>query len=182
MGRIRYKDLNGDEVINSDDRDYIGKNDPDFTYGLNISADYRKFDVTIFFQGISGNDVNNGYKGLTDFSSVWGGVNWGKRTLDAWSPSNTSSTIPALTLIDSNNESRFSTYFLEPGSYLKLRNLQLGYTFDKIGGTDISARIYLQGTNLFTIKSSKYTGSDPEMPGYSYPNPSIYTIGFNFSF
>ena len=182
VGRIHYKDLNGDKIINADDRDYIGVGDPDFTYGLNLSVDYKKFDITAFFQGISGIDVNNGYKFLTDFSSLAGGVNWGRRTLDTWSPTNTSSTIPSLTLIDKNNESRFSTYFIESGSYLKLRNFQVGYTINKIGGINGNARVYLQGSNLLTIKSSKYTGADPEMPGFSYPNPAIYSIGFNLSF
>lgn len=181
LGRIRYRDLNNDNVINDKDRDYIGNRDPDFTYGLNMMIDYKKFDFTIFFQGVSGIDVNNGYKSLTDFSSIAAGTNWGKRVLDAWTPQNLKSTIPAATLVDNNNENRFSTYFIESGSYLKLRNIQMGYTF--AWGKTKSVRIYLQGSNILTIKSKSFTAKDPELPYVDqYPIPSIYTVGFNFSF
>lgn len=181
LGRIRYKDLNDDGKINTEDRDYIGKSDPDFTYGLNLSLEYKKFDLVLFFQGVSGIDVCNDYKSLTDFSSISAGTNWGRRVLDAWTPQNSKSTIPAASLVDNNTESRFSTYFIESGSYLKLRNLQIGYTFNykKLQ----SARVYLQGSNLFTIKSKSFTAKDPEMPyNGSYPIPAIYTVGINLSF
>lgn len=181
LGRIRYKDLNDDNVIDDKDRDYIGKADPDFTYGLNISVNYKKFDLTAFFQGVSGIDINNGFKSLTDFSSIAAGTNWGTRVLKAWTPENSNSDIPAASLVDNNTENRFSSYFIESGSYLKLRNLQIGYNFSyrKLQ----AARIYLQGSNLFTIKSKGFTSKDPEIttPGV-YPIPAIYTIGFNLTF
>jgi TonB-linked SusC/RagA family outer membrane protein len=181
VGRIRYKDLNGDNIINGSDRDYIGISDPDFTYGFNFTGNYKKLDVSFFIQGVQGVTVNNGSKIYTDFSSIWPGTNWGARTKDAWTPQNTSSTIPALTLVNRNDEGRFSTYYLEPGSYLRLRNVQIGYDLSSIANK-ISikrARFFIQGSNLLTIKSGKYTGPDPEAPNSTFPIPAIYTVGLN---
>jgi TonB-linked SusC/RagA family outer membrane protein len=183
IGRIRYKDINGDGVVNGGDRDYIGISDPDFIYGFNVNANYKKFDVSFFLQGVQGVLVNNSSKIYTDFSSIWPGTNWGARTLDAWTPQNTSSTIPALTTVNSNDESRFSTYFLESGSYLRLRNAQIGYDISDLASKIHikRARFYLQGSNLLTIKSKKYTGPDPEAPNSTFPIPAIYTIGLNIT-
>lgn len=184
LGRIRYKDLNGDNVINADDQTYISTGNPDFTYGLNIAIKYKGFNFTAFFQGVQGIQVYNTYKTYTDFTSLWPGTNWGTRVLKAWSPQNTNSTIPALTLVDNNNEGRTSTYFLENGSYMKLRNLQIGYDLgDLLKGAKIkNARIYVQGNNLFTVKSKSYTASDPENPSGAYPIPSITSLGIDLTF
>lgn len=184
IGRIRYKDLNGDNVINDRDRDYIGRGDPDFLYGFNANINYKNFDLSFFLQGVQGNDVNNTYKGLTDFSSLQPGANWGSRVLQAWTPQNTSSTIPALTTVDRNNEGRFSTYFIESGSYLKLRNIQLGYNLKNVltKYKVQNARLFLQASNLVTIKSSSYTAPDPENPGNGFPIPVITTVGLNVTF
>lgn len=183
LGRIRYKDLNNDGVIDDKDRDYIGKGDPEFTYGLNVSLEYKHFDLSFFLQGIQGLQVYNTYKTYTDFSSLWPGTNWGQRTLSAWTPQHPDATIPALTLVDRNNENRTSTYFLEPGSYLKLRNLQLGYSFQHLFSKRLqTARVYIQGSNLLTFKSRKFTATDPENPNNAYPIPVIGTIGLNLSF
>ncbi len=184
VGRIRYRDLNGDNVINDRDRDYIGIGDPDFMYGFNANISYKNFDLSFFLQGVQGNDVNNTYKGLSDFSSLAPGANWGSRVLQAWTPQNTSSTIPALTTVDRNNEGRFSTYFIESGSYLKLRNIQIGYNlssaFEKLKVQN--ARVFIQANNLLTIKSSSYTAPDPENPGNGFPIPVITTVGLNITF
>lgn len=183
VGRIRYKDLNGDKEINDKDRDYIGKGDPDFTYGLNVSLEYKHFDLSFFLQGVQGIQVYNTYKTYTDFASIWTGTNWGDRTLDAWTPQHTNTSIPALTLVDRNNENRTSTYFLESGSYLKLRNIQLGYSFRHLFSRQLqTARVYLQGSNLFTVKSKSFTATDPENPNNAYPIPVIGTVGLNLSF
>ncbi len=183
VGRIRFKDLNGDNVINDKDRDYISSGVPDFSYGLNVSLRYGHFDLSFFLQGVQGIDVYNNYKTYTDFSSIWPGTNWGERTLDAWSPQNTGSSIPGLTLVDRNNEGRTSSYFIENGSYLKLRNLQLGYDLKHLvrSGRIKSIRLFLQGSNLFTIKSSQFTAPDPEQPNYAYPIPAMGTVGLNIS-
>ncbi|GAA0554770.1 TonB-dependent receptor [Chitinophaga japonensis] len=183
LGRIRFKDLNADGVIDDKDRDYIGKGDPDFTYGLNVSLEYKHFDLTFFLQGVQGIQVYNTFKTYTDFASIWPGTNWGERTLEAWTPQNPDAGIPALTLVDRNNENRTSTYFLESGSYLKLRNLQLGYSFRHLFGNRLqNARVYIQGSNLLTFKSSSFTATDPENPNNAYPIPVIGTIGLNLSF
>jgi hypothetical protein len=200
IGRIRYKDIGGldasgkyvnkpDGVVNDLDRTFLGDPNPKFEYGINFNIGYKGFDVSAFFQGISGSKVYNQYKILTDFTSLWPGTNFGTRVLDAWSPTNTGSTIPMLTLTDTNNEGRFSSYFIENGSYLKLRNLQLGYSVPK-SITDIlkisNLRVYAQGQNLLTLKDNrgidKYTGVDPENPNFAYPIARSFTLGLNVTF
>lgn len=183
LGRIRYRDLNGDNIIDDRDRDYIADGNPDFIYGLNVELSWKNFDLSFFLQGVQGIQVYNDFKTFTDFSSLWVGSNWGERTLDAWTPANSSSTIPALTLVNRNNEGRASTYFYEDGSYLKLRNIQLGYNLrHALRNTPIqNARVFLQGSNLLTIKSKGFTAADPEAPGHSFPIPAIVTAGFNIS-
>ncbi len=187
LGRIRYVDLNDDGVINDFDRTWIGVPHPDFTYGLNANITFHQFDLSFLLQGVSGVDVVNDFKYNTDFWSVSEtGSNKGARLLDAWSLTNPNSSIPAISLTDSNFESRFSTYFIENGSYLKLRNAQIGYTFEQRVVEDLniqSLRIYAGGDNLALLaKSSSFTGIDPENPGYGYPNPMIITAGLNLKF
>ncbi|GAB3360318.1 TonB-dependent receptor [Arachidicoccus ginsenosidivorans] len=186
LGRIRYKDLNNDGVIDINDQTWVGSPQPDFVYGLNLSITYRNFDFSAFLQGVCGNTITNTQKYSTDFWSVSEtGSNKGARLLNAWSPANPNSTIPAITAIDNNNESRFSTYFLEKGSYTKLRNLQIGYTLpaDLLKRMKIShVRVYIGGDNLWVLTKSKtFTGVDPETPDFGYPNPRIYTAGVNIS-
>lgn len=184
IGRIRYKDLNGDGVIDNKDMDYISNGNPNFTYGLNVNLSYKNFDLALFFQGVQGIKVYNSYKNYTDFTSIWPGTNWGTRTLNAWSPTNIGSTIPALTLVDRNNEARTSTYYLENGSYMKLRNAQIGYNLkDALRKIKVQrARIYVQANNLFMVKSKSFTATDPENPSGAYPIPTITSIGLDLSF
>ena len=190
LGRIRYKDLNGDGVITEDDQDWIYDPTPDFTWGLNIYLQYKDFDLTMFWQGVQGVDVDcRGFKSQTDF---WANsninvpyLNKGVRVLDAWSPLNPGSDIPALTTSDTNREGRISTYYIENGSYVKLRTIQLGYNMpksitDKLHMDRI--RVYASAQNLLTIKSSKFTGNDPENPGFGYPIPLNLTFGLNVGF
>ncbi len=185
-GRIRWKDLNEDGVIDENDQDYIAIFDnPDFIYGLNLNLGYKAFDLSLFFQGVKGGQIRNGYKIFTDFTSVNVGSNYGDRTLDAWTPQNSSSTIPALTRIDNNNEARESTYLWEPADYLKLRNLTIGYTPGKEFMQRFrltNARIFLQGQNLFTIKNSDTVAQDPETPNATFPVPRRFTFGVNLTF
>lgn len=189
VGRIRYKNINGDNQINDEDRTWLGVKDPDFIYGLNIALNWKDFDFSMFWNGVVGSKIDNGVKRYSDFISFFGGHNYGTRTLDAWTPQNTSSTIPALSLNDRNNEARFSTYFIESGSYLKLSNVEIGYSIPKkllsrmnLGG----ARIYVLGQNLLTIKKTwgdnAFTGVDPETPNLAYPIPVSLTLGINVSF
>lgn len=186
LGRMRFKDLNGDGRIDTKDQTWILNPTPSFTFGLNVNLEYKGFDLTIFFQGVGDVKVENVVKYSSDFWSVReNNSNKGVNLLNAWSPTNTSSTIPSLTSSDANAEGRFSTYFLENGAYTKLRNLQLGYTIPQ----DITRKfsinnlhIYVSGQNLFTIKSKSFTGIDPESPSYGYPIPTMLTAGLNLSF
>jgi len=197
VGRMRFKDLDSNGIINEKDQEWIYDPTPDFSYGLNVYLQYKDFDFTMFWQGVQGvdalmtvkpgDDVNGAYKVQTD---LWAGVNVanlnkGSRVLDAWTPNNPDSNIPALSLNDNNNEKRFSSYYVENGSYLKLRTIQLGYNLpktltDKLHMSKI--RTYLSAQNLLTIKSSKFTGEDPENPQFGYPIPLNVTFGVNVSF
>ena len=190
LGRIRWKDLNGDGKITEADQDWIYNPTPDFTWGLNIYLQYKDFDFTMFWQGVQGVDVDcRGFKSQTDF---WANsninvpyLNKGVRALDAWSPSNPGSDIPALTTADNNNEGRVSSYYIENGSFAKLRTIQLGYNLPKTFTDKIRMdrlRLYISAQNLLTIKSSKFSGVDPENPGFNYPIPLNLTFGLNVGF
>jgi hypothetical protein len=168
------------------DQKYLGVATPEFSYGLNLQGKYKGFDLSVFLQGVYGNEVYNGRKIYTDFTSVWNGANYGQRTLDAWTPENSDSSIPALTLSDDNDEARYSSYFIEDGSYLKLRQLRLGYTLpqDLVSKVNLkSVRLYLLGENLFTIKDNSgddaFTAPDPENPGNAFPRPRNFSLGIN---
>ena len=187
LGRIRYKDLNGDGYITEADRDWIYDPTPDFTWGLNIYLQYRDFDFTMFWQGVQGVDVDcRDFKSQTDF---WANsninvpyLNKGVRVLDAWSPANPGSDIPALTTADRNNEGTRVVYYIENGSFAKLRTVQLGYNLPKSFTDKLRLdrlRLYLSAQNLITIKSKKFTGNDPERPGFDYPIPLNLTFGVN---
>lgn len=178
IGRLRFKDLNGDGSINTLDQKYLGISTPRYEYGFNFNLNYKNFDFTAFFQGVMGREVNNVFKRRTDFSSLWAGINYGKRTLDAWSVDNPNSTIPAVTLVDNNNEGRLSSYFIENGSYLKIRQASIGYNLPQIKFVK-SSRLFLTADNLLTIKHSSFTSEDPENPGNGFPRPRNITLGLS---
>lgn len=187
VGRLRYVNVNDeDSEINDLDQTWIGSPHPDFSYSLNVAVKYKGFDFSVYFQGVQGVDVDNWLKKQTDFWSIDDvNSNKGKRLLNAWTPQNTSSTIPALQTTNTNDEGRFSTYYVENGSYIKLRNLSMGYTLP----TNVSSklrmsklRFYLSGQNLFTVKSKSFTGVDPENVGWGYPIPTTWTAGVHVTF
>ncbi len=186
LGGLKYADINGDGTINGDDRTWIYNPVPNYSWGLNVELAYKNFDFTMFWQGVAGVDVVNNQKYQTDFWSITdAGSNKGSRLLNAWTQDNTSSTIPALTTSNGADEGRLSTYFIENGSYAKLRTLQLGYTFDKsiISKLRIeSARLYVSGENLWTLKSSSLTCTDPENTAWAYPHTTSFTIGLQVGF
>lgn len=187
VGRIRWRDLDGDGAITEKDQEWIYDPTPDFTYGLNVNLQYKDFDFSMFWQGSQGADVISDLKKETD---LWSGLNIGflnkgSRLLDAWTPSNPNSDIPALTRSDVNNEKRVSTYYVEDGSFLKLRNIQFGYTLPvKITSKAHinKLRFYVSAQNLLTIKSKNFTGVDPENPNYGYPIATNVTFGVNLVF
>ena len=186
LGRIRWKDLNNDGVINEKDQEWIYSPVPDFTWGLNIYLQYKDWDFTMFWQGVQGVDVISDLKRETD---LWSGLNIsnlnkGQRLLDAWNPANNGSNIPAISVMDNNNEKRVSSYFVENGSFAKLRTVQLGYNLPSKALERIHMqrlRLYLSAQNLFTIKSKSFTGVDPENANFGYPIPVNVTFGINVS-
>ena len=187
VGRMRWKDLNNDGIINEKDQTWIFDPVPAFTWGLNIYLQYKNFDMTMFWQGEQGRDVISDLKKQTD---IWSGLNIsnlnkGDRILDAWTPMNNGSNIPAVSTMDNNNEKRVSSYYVENGSYAKLRTIQFGYNFPKKICEKMymeRLRLYVSAQNLITIKSSKFSGVDPENPNFGYPIPLNITFGLNVSF
>ncbi len=186
-GRIRWRDLDNNGVINEADQKWIYDPVPDFSYGINIYLQYKWFDFTMFWQGVQGQDVISDLKKETD---LWSGLNIGflnkgRRLLDAWTPQNVDSSIPALARDDANNEKRVSTYFVEDGSFLKLRNVQLGFNFPESVTKALhmsKLRFYVSASNVLTIKSKNFTGVDPENANYGYPIPATLTFGLNVNF
>ncbi|MDC6352730.1 TonB-dependent receptor [Zeaxanthinibacter sp. PT1] len=191
-GRFEYRDVDGDGTIDDDDRTYIGSPHPDFVYGLNVALNYKGFDMSLFISGSQGNDVYNYDKIFTDFPTFFNS-NRSVRVLDSWTPSNTDATLPALSQSITNSETQPNSFFVEDASFMRLKNLQVGYTFpDDIAATvgmDM-LRLYVQGTNLFTITG--YDGFDPEIITFdnlslgidenTFPLSQIFTIGINTKF
>ena len=186
VGGLKYADLNGDGKINENDRTWVYNPVPDFSYGINIDLSYRDFDFTMFWQGVAGVDIINDQKYQTDFWSITdAGSNKGERVVDAWTPANSGSTIPALTTSNGADEGRMSSYFVENGSYIKMRTLQLGYTLPAslIKKLLLSkARVFCSADNLLTIKSSSLTCSDPESTAWNYPHTASFTFGIQLGF
>jgi len=187
LGRIRYVDISGPEgtpdgVIDDYDRTWLGTDLPKVIGGLNIALTYKQFDLSMFFNGMVRKAYNNS-KYYTDFFQLWTG-NHSTRLLNAWdADTNFNSSIPALTPVNSNDEGRTSEYFIENGNYIKMKNLQIGYTLPASMAQKLrlrNARVYLQAQNLFTITS--YKGADPEGLGYPYPQPRTFTFGLSFGF
>ncbi|WP_245188841.1 SusC/RagA family TonB-linked outer membrane protein [Maribacter dokdonensis] len=191
-GRFEYRDIDGNNTIDDSDRTFIGSPHPDFTYGFNFNLGYKAFDLSLFLQGSQGNDVYNYVKIFTDFPTFVDG-NRSVRVLDSWTPSNTNATLPALSNSIQNSETQPNSYFVEDGSYLRLKNIQLGYAFPEKVTSKIGLdmlRVYIQGTNLFTITG--YDGFDPEIissvtgnnltlgvDNQVVPQSRILTLGFN---
>ncbi len=169
-GDIRFKDLNNDGVINGKDETILGNPIPEFSYGLSLNADYKGFDISIFGQGIEGVHIYNGVRYWTEgMAEVY---NHDVSVLKRWTAPGTSNTMPRAILGDPNFNRRPSDRFLEDGSYLRLKNISLGYTFpsralNSFGkGVISNIRIYITGQNLLTF--TKYSGYDPEIgTGYN---------------
>lgn len=192
-GRLIYRDLDGNGVIDDNDRCIIGNPNPDLSLGLNLALKYKAFTLDMFFAGDFGADIQNHMKRqLLSMSYGQLATNRSVDILNAWSPTNTGSDIPALSLTDDNNETRFSSYYVENGSYMKMKYLKLSYSLpksliSKLHATNID--VYGQVENLFTITG--YSGLDPEiLPGEygalrdtgSYPRPRTFTLGVNVQF
>ena len=186
VGGLKYVDLNGDGKITADDQTWIFSPVPDFSMGLTVNLAWNNFDFQMFWQGVFGQDVYNDQKFQTDFWSITdAGSNKGDRLLGAWTTANTSSSIPALTTNNTADEGRASTYYVENGSYAKLRTIQLGYNLPEkiLRNTKLSnVRFYVSGNNICTIKSKKLTCADPENPRWDYPLSTSLTFGVQVGF
>ncbi|MDB5250754.1 MAG: hypothetical protein JWQ40_5148 [Segetibacter sp.] len=189
VGRIRYKDLNSDGVINALDQDWLGTELPGLTYGLNVQTTYKNFSISVFMRGVSNVTVNDASKVFTDFLGTATGVNKGKRLLEAWTPQNASSTIPAVSLVNANTETRTSNYLLVNGDYFKVQNIQLSYSVPSnlVRRMKLNAlRFYGIADNLIVLYkksgANAFTGPDPETPGAIYPRPVTLTFGLDIRF
>lgn len=189
VGRLKFRDVNNDGKIDADDRTWIGVNEPVILAGLNLQLSWKNFDLSMLWRGSFGRMVDvRGTKSFVDFFGFFGGQNYGTRVLDCWSPTHTSSTIPAITASDINNEQRFSSYFVENTSYIKLATLELGYNLPESIGQKVllkNARFYLQGQNLLTIKGfgdNPFSGFDPQLPNQDFPIPISITCGLSLTF
>lgn len=200
-GDIRFKDVNKDGKIDSKDRTNLGSSIPKFYYGINLSASYKNFDISVLLQGSSGQKVyNQGRSQLEDLRSA---TNFLTSTLGYWDGEGSSNSMPRLTLSDDNNNNRYSDRWIEDASFMRIRNIQLGFNVpsDKLKDLTKGAinrfRIYIAAQNLATF--TKYKGFDPEVTrGFSYqkgetplsngqdsgsgPQPRILQFGWQVSF
>ena len=186
-GDIKFRDLNGDGTITAADRQFIGNPNPDFTYGITNTMNYKGFDLSFFIQGSQGNDIYNLNKFLTE-SALYGTFNGGSYLLNRWTGPGTSTTVPRAINGDPNGNLRSSTYFVEDGSYIRLKNITFGYSLptsitNRIWTKQI--RLYVTGQNLVTL--TKYTGYDPEVTSGGidrgiYPQSRTIMGGINVGF
>ena len=181
-GHFKFRDINSDKKINDDDRTFIGNPHPKFSYGYNLNLNYKNFDMGIFLQGVSGNKIFNYWR----VNSVFPGAT-GEGSDDTWSPTNTGAKLPIWNSTTSD-DIKPSSFFVEDGSYLRLKSLQIGYTLHATKAFS-KMRFYVQGFNLATF--TKYTGIDPEISignatnygvdfGGNYPISRKIVFGINF--
>lgn len=186
-GDIKFKDLNGDGIIDDNDRTFLGRSMPKYTFGLNVSATYKNFDFSMFWQGMAGHYIYNG-----TYSSLMIGdlTNHSTDMLNYWTPENTNTNIPRPVKNNPNDNNRPSSRFVEKGDYIKLQALEIGYTFETDKTVFNKVRIYTSGQNLLTL--TKYKGYDPDFisdgllsRGFefgSFPNPVTVSFGIEANF
>ena len=200
-GDIRFVDVNKDGQIDSKDRTNLGSPIPKFYYGINLSASYRNFDISVLFQGVSGQKVYN--QGRSQMEDLRSAINFLTSTLGYWDGEGTSNSMPRLTVSDDNNNNRYSDRWIENASFMRIRNIQLGFNVpsdklkDLTNGAISRFRVYIAAQNLMTF--TKYKGFDPEVTrGFSYqkgetplsngqdsgsgPQPRILQFGWQVSF
>lgn len=194
IGRFRYQDVNGDNTINADDRQYLGSPVPKFTGGLNLKLTYLNFEVETYMYTSIGNKIFNASKWFTDFYPSFAGASISERVKNSWSPTNTGATIPIF-----ESASNFSTntqansFYVENGNYVRMQNISLGYNLPKTLLAKLKMqklRLYASANNIFTI--SKYQGLDPGVGGNAdtqfgidvgnYPVTRSWVFGVNLGF
>ncbi len=187
-GDVRFVDVNGDGVINPEDRTMIGKPMPDWTFGANVNLEFRQFDFSMLLTGSYGNDIFNGAQ-RQDLRYT----NRPVSALDRWTGEGSTNEVPRYTWIDVNNNARVSDLYIEDGSYVRIKNIQIGYTLPRNILNRIGAskwRFYVSAENLYTL--TNYSGSDPEIGALSsldmgidrgvYPHARTWRIGTSVSF
>jgi TonB-linked SusC/RagA family outer membrane protein len=185
-GDFKWEDINGDGVINENDRKFLGNPMPNYTYGFTLSAGYKGFDIVVFSQGVAGNQIFNGLRRFGIASS-----NWQTEALGRWTGPGTSNTYPRLITNDPNNNlNNPSDFYLKDGDYFRVKTLQIGYTLptsvvSKLGVE--RTRIYVMSENLATF--TNYNGYDPEIGGGTmsidrgiYPQARSYMVGLTVGF
>ena len=193
LGRIKYRDIDGNGIIDEADQCIIGDPNPDWSAGLNLDFAYKGFTLSMFFTGEFGFDIYNENKNQLDFMSSGNTfTNRGHDILNAWTPQNPDAKIPAVSFADNNNEKRMSTYFVEDGSYVKMKYIKLGYDCPKkwcesLGAASVN--VFGQVENIFTLTG--YSGLDPELnlgvygarvENGAYPRSRTFTLGVNVAF
>jgi len=196
-GDLRFKDQNKDGKIDLDDRVFLGSYIPKVSYAFNGGVNYKNFDFSIFLQGVQGNEIFNAGRVITEGMVRF--FNAGTQVLNAWTPSNTNTNIPRAVSSDPNQNARPSDRFLEDGSYLRLKNISLGYNVatnslqSLTKGVVKNFRVYVSAQNILTF--TNYTGYDPEVGNrtpnnsltngidyFSYPQPKSFQIGIQAGF
>lgn len=187
-GDVKFKDVNGDNIINEDDRIYQGVTIPKYSYGLNFDSSYKNWDFSFFWQGSGGNKVFD-----ATYRNLMGGQysNGSTDMLNFWTPTNTNTNVPRPIIGDPNANSRDSNRFIENGDFIKLQNIQIGYSFPLKDNKFVQrAKVYVTGQNVLTI--TKYRGYDPDFisdglfsrgyEGGSFPNPRTFAMGVEIDF
>lgn len=200
-GDIRFKDLDDNGVIDGNDKAFLGNFLPDFSYGFNLNAAYKGFTASMLIQGVQGNEIYNGTKVLTQ--GMMRLFNAEKAVLDAWTPENTNTNVPRAVSGDPNLNARTSDRFVEDGSYMRIKNLTVGYNLPEsslssmFNGAISGVNVYITAQNLLTL--TKYSGYDPEIGASSmysgtnanllqgvdfgfYPQPRTLSFGVKASF
>ena len=192
-GDVRFKDLNGDGRITSDDQEILGNGTPTYFGGFTNNFRYKNFDLSTFVQFVGGNQIFNFTRAFSEgMNSIFGQTT---AVLNRWTPTNPSTTMPRAVYTDPNNNRRTSDRFLEKGDFLRMKNISLGYTFSPnvLSKLKVSnLKIYVASQNLFTV--TKYSGLDPEVSTFSdtntapgtdfltFPQAKTYTFGLNLTF
>jgi outer membrane receptor protein involved in Fe transport len=186
LGEIRFLDINNDSTIDDNDRTFIGDVNPDFIFGISSSLSYKNFNLSVFFQGVIGNKIINGLSYNFNQVGYWSNVpkeSWE----NAWSYDNTENAGYPKLFNNDNRLTRFTSRYVEDGSYIKLKNVSLSYNFKNLFEVINNINVYVSATNLFTI--TDYSGFDPEVNSYgtdsglsgvdlgAYPSSRTYTFG-----
>jgi TonB-linked SusC/RagA family outer membrane protein len=201
VGRFRYQDVNKDGQIDDNDRTFIGNPNPKFNYGLDLGVSFKNFDFSVFFYGVQGNQIWNQVKWWTDFQASFSGGKSQTALYDSWTPNHMNAKAPIQETAGYASTNLLpNSYYIEDGSYMRCKNMMIGYTFSLPALEKIHVqnfRIYIQAVNLFTV--TKYSGADPEInsdhentPSQNatefgidegaYPNTTQWLVGVNLKF